>query len=98
MQGVVAAPLRNGCQRDDAGEPSNGVVESARREKRSVRAIVHDDERPHEEPGRWKGEHEPRDHRDENDAIDDSRRAARAAAMSSPVGTMRDHCCAARTA
>ena len=49
VQRVIAPPLRERSERQHARHESHRVIQRARREERTVRAVVHEDERPHEE-------------------------------------------------
>jgi len=51
MARVLAAPLAERRQRHDAGADADEVVEAGPGKERSVRAVVHDDERAHEQSG-----------------------------------------------
>src|SRR5688572_3800770 len=52
MQRVIATPLRERRQRQHAGDEPDDLVRALGPGKGTVTAVVHDDERPHEQQGR----------------------------------------------
>ena len=62
VQRVVAPPLGKRRQREHAGDESHRVGQRAGREERPVGAVVHDDERAHQQPGGDRGEQQREQH------------------------------------
>jgi hypothetical protein len=58
MEDMLAAPAHVGRERDRAGDEPDDIVREAALEVGSVGAVVHDDERPHDEERRWNREEE----------------------------------------
>src|SRR6185503_2920024 len=63
MQRVIVPPMSERRQRHDAGQKSDDVIEPARREERTVRAVVHENERADEPAGGRQREQEGGDER-----------------------------------
>jgi hypothetical protein len=51
MQCVIVAPLTEWGQREHPGDPSDDAIRALPWQKRAVRAVMHDDERPDEQTG-----------------------------------------------
>jgi hypothetical protein len=58
MEDMLAAPPHVGRERDRAGDEPDDVVGEAALEVGSVGAVVHDDERSHDEERRWNRDEE----------------------------------------
>ena len=63
MQRMIASPLREWRQRDHASQKSDCLVQGSRTEERAMSAVVHENERPHEEAGRRQNKNEGEDRR-----------------------------------
>ena len=93
MQRVIAPPLREGRERDRTGEEANDLVRATRGHERSVSAVVHDNERAHEESrgGNSECERQPVRHIQRRVHERDERRERQQSWCR--AGGSRDRCC-----
>jgi len=74
MDRMVATPLQEGREGQHPGDEPDGVVHLRPREEAPVRAIMHDDERPDEEPGDHEDEKRRRPRRHRHQLVADDQR------------------------